>query len=89
VTSRSNPTTESVRAVPSGPSFDPEQLKLIGAAFDEAWADIAPLYADAVGLEAARHRPATALLKLASDGISDKNILRRLATQRFKLDGAK
>jgi hypothetical protein len=39
-----------------GTSFDPEALKAIGRAFDEAWSDIAGNFGDAAQIEAVRSK---------------------------------
>jgi hypothetical protein len=51
-----------------GASFGPATLKVIGQAFDEAWAEIARNFGDnPTQIEHARLRPAEALLSIAAE----------------------
>jgi len=57
------------RALIDGAVFDAETLKAIGAAFDQAWARIAPTFGNlAQEIEAARLRLAEAMLSVATEG---------------------
>jgi hypothetical protein len=66
-------------------SFGPDTLKALYQAFDEAWAILAPRYAnDASAAEAARTRLADLLLSVARAESRDVNALRDAALQRFR-----
>jgi hypothetical protein len=62
-----------------GASFEPDALKVITQAFDEAWGSIADNYKSAEQVEAARIRLANAMLSVASDGSRDVEILKHAA----------
>ena len=50
-------------------TFDPDRLKIVGEAFDEAWHDLAGNFPDdAQTIEGVRLRLATIILDLAKDG---------------------
>jgi hypothetical protein len=55
------------RALIEDAAFGPEAIKVIGQAFDEAWANTAGNYSD-VFREEARLRLASAILSIAKDG---------------------
>ena len=51
-----------------GAAFGPEALKVIGQAFDAAWAEIADNFGgDPLAVEAARLKPADAFLSIANE----------------------
>ena len=57
------------RTLIEGASFGPDDLKIIGSAFDMAWEQIKPqLSGDPVGTEAAHLRLANIILDLANNG---------------------
>jgi hypothetical protein len=59
------------RQLIDGASFGPESLKVIGQAFDDAWAQLAPRYSDdTTVVEAARLRLAETVLRLAETNTS-------------------
>ena len=61
-----------------GASFGPDALKVIGQAFDEAWAQIAGNFAgDPVAIESARAALANAILAAATDASRDVEVLKR------------
>ena len=63
-------------------SFGPDALKVIGDAFDAAWAEIAGgVGTDPVVIEAARLKLANAVLSVASDDSRDVEGLKRAALQ--------
>ena len=66
-------------------SFDPATLRVVFAAFDSAWSEIATNYApDQV--EGARARLAKLLLSVTTDGMTDAATLKRLALQLMATD---
>ena len=73
-------------------SYGPETLKVIGKAFDDAWAEIAPTAAKA-GLqpETARMTLANAILSVATADSRDsgelKNAGLKAMTQTYRLSG--
>jgi hypothetical protein len=54
------------RKVLEGASFSPETLKVVGEAFDDAWASIAHLYGSELEIERARLRLANSILAVAA-----------------------
>jgi len=63
-------------------SFGPDALKVIGDAFDAAWAEIAGWYGtDPLVIEAARLKLANAVLSVASDDSRDVEALKKAALQ--------
>ena len=57
------------RTLIEGASFGPDDLKIIGSAFDMAWEQLQPhLKGSSVGTEAVRMRLATVILDLANNG---------------------
>jgi hypothetical protein len=68
-------------------AFGPDALKVIGAAFEAAWAEIAGNFSgvQAEG-EAARLRLATALLSVSSEDSRDVEVLKRAELQRMALN---
>jgi len=65
-------------------SLGPEALKMIGEAFEAAWAEIARKFSGhPAQVEAARLRLATALLSVASEGGRDVEALKRDALLRM------
>ena len=72
----------SARQLGAAASFGPEALKVIGAAFDAAWLEIAvAIDPDPVTVEAARLKLANAVLSVASDYSRDVEALMRGALQ--------
>lgn len=65
-------------------SFGPEALKVIGQAFDEAWASIADRFPAGVSAESARSRLATAVLSIASDHSRNVAALKVAALEAMK-----
>ena len=75
------------RQLIDGASFGPEALKVIGEAFDTAWAEIAGNFAnDPAELDEALYKRATALLSVASEDSRDVEALKKAALQRMALD---
>ena len=63
-------------------SLGPDALKVVGQAFDEAWAQIATFFGDdPVMIEGARLALANAILSMASDESRDVGALKRAAIQ--------
>jgi hypothetical protein len=59
------------RALLESASFDPAQLAILGAAFDAAWAKIAPTVGSyPLSIEAARLQLADAVLQAAKSGFN-------------------
>ena len=56
------------RKLIKGATYGPGQLKIIGQAFDEAWAQIQPKITHASGIETARLKLANAVLAVAATG---------------------
>jgi hypothetical protein len=68
-------------------SYGPEALKVIGQAFDDAWADIAANFGDnPSAVEAARLRLAQVVLSLASGQSGDAAVLKRAALAAMALE---
>ena len=66
-------------------SFGPDSLRVIGQAFDDAWAEIAGNFSGALQIEAARIRLATAILSIATDASRDADALKRAALKHMGL----
>ena len=64
-------TMAKARALIGAASFDPDTLKMIGQAFDDAWASVAQSYTSPLAIEAARLKLANIVLSLAADGVRD------------------
>jgi hypothetical protein len=64
-------------------SFGPAALKVIGQAFDEAWAEIGGSFSGVQQIEAARIKLANALLSIATDASRDVGELKRAALKRM------
>jgi len=63
-------------------TFGPEALKVIGKAFDAAWAEIASgVGTDPVAIEVARLKLANAVLNVADENSRDVEALKRAALQ--------
>jgi hypothetical protein len=75
------------RELIGGMALGPEDLKVIGQAFDEAWLEIAGNFgSDPQEIEAARLKLADAFLSVAHDDLLDSQALKRVALQRMALD---
>jgi len=69
-----------------GASFGPDALKVIGQAFDQAWAQIEGNFGDdPKDAERARYRLATALLSVASEDGRDVAALKNAALEAMAL----
>ena len=80
-------TAMSARSLIDGASFEPDALKAIGHAFDEAWQDIAATFGDNPhDIEHARLKLANAVLSIADEDSRDVAVLKRAALQRMALD---
>ena len=78
------------RKLIDGASFGPETLKVIGQAFDEAWAQIAGNYGnDAQDIDKARMRLAEAMLSVAAEDSRDAEALKNGALQVMALSYGK
>jgi len=63
-------------------SFGPDALRVMGEAFDAAWAEIAGNFGnDPVVIEAARMKLANAVLSIASEDSRDVDALKQAALQ--------
>jgi hypothetical protein len=71
------------RELLDGASFGPDALKVIGRAFDEAWASIAGNFSDEQ-VDAARLRLANAVLSLANEGSRDVDALKKGALEAMR-----
>ena len=61
-------------------TFDPQQLKNIGKAFDDAWEQIAPAVSSrAEAVEAARLKLANVVLTCAKRGLTEPAVLKEAA----------
>ena len=70
-----------------GVSFGPDALKVVGAAFDAAWGDIADNFrSEPSEIEAARRKLAAALLSIATEDSRNVEALRKAALIRMALD---
>jgi hypothetical protein len=70
------------RTLIDGASFDPDALKALGRAFDEAWAEIASHFAlDPLIVESARLALADAILSVATESSRDVHVLKSAALQ--------
>jgi hypothetical protein len=59
------------RQLIAGATYDPNTLKAISQAFDDAWTSVAHNYASLLTVEAARLKLANIVLSLAADGVRD------------------
>ena len=74
------------RRLIGGAAFQPDELKVIFDAFDEAWEEIAPdVSIRAKAIEAARFSLATIVLSLAATGPVDKAQLKSAAVNAYRL----
>ena len=74
------------RKIIAGADFDPAALKVIGQAFDEAWADVAANFEGKRSIEAARLKLANIVLTVArTEGHHDASTLKNTAVHIFKL----
>jgi predicted negative regulator of RcsB-dependent stress response len=75
-----------VAKILAGCAYGPETLKIIGKAFDDAWASIADDFAgDAQRADAARERLAHAVLIAAAEDSRDPEPIKTLALQIMAL----
>jgi hypothetical protein len=75
------------RRLIDGASYGPEALKVIGAAFDAAWVEIAHNYGHyEAAIETARLHLAEAVLSVASEDSRDVEALKKGALQAFAQD---
>lgn len=75
-------TMAKARALIGAASFDPDTLKMIGQAFDDAWARVAQSYTSPSATEAARLKLANIVLSLVADGVRDPA---RLSDRAFRI----
>jgi len=69
-----------------GAAFGPDVLKVIGKAFDDAWAEIEPSVTKRPdGIQAAKLSLANIVLSLAKDDTSDPEPLKNDAVRIFRL----
>jgi hypothetical protein len=73
------------RQLLAGAAYEPEALKIIGQAFDGAWAEIAHHFPRPLEMEAARLRLANVILDLAKQDTRDSERLKNLALQVMAL----
>jgi PAS domain S-box-containing protein len=71
------------RQIIDSASFGPEALKVIGQAFDEAWASIAEKFPEGVDAETARVKLAVAILAVATEDSRDAAALQQAALRTF------
>ena len=74
------------RQMIEGASFGPGALKVIGQAFDEAWASIAGNFKEGIETESARIKLARAVLAAATDEGRDAAALKHAALQSMIKD---
>src|SRR5262245_63677725 len=73
------------RQLIAGAAFGPEVLKVIGKAFDDAWAEVAPSVGDRpLAVQAARLRLVNIILSLTTESTSDGERLRVLALEAYR-----
>jgi hypothetical protein len=78
------------RAIIGGANFDPNTLKIVYAAFDNAWDEIASQVSSRPdAIEAARLRLAEIVLSLARNGSRDAEALRDAAVNAMNLQKRK
>jgi hypothetical protein len=78
----------SARQLIDSASFGPEALKVMGEAFDAAWAEVADAFGnDPMAIEAARMQAAKAILSTAGEGSRDVEALKRAALQAMARSG--
>src|SRR5262245_17881624 len=73
------------RQLIAGATYGPATLKVIGLAFDGAWAEIAQHFHDPLEIEAARLRLANTVLELVKQAGQDPEELKTLALQAMAL----
>ena len=64
------------RRLIEGASYHPDTLKVMGEAFDQAWAEIAGNFASPTDIEVARTKLAEAVLSVATEGADDVEALK-------------
>ncbi len=64
-------------------SFDPDTLKILTRAFDEAWPSVAGRCHHYLNIQVSRERLASIVLDLGKQGERDVEALTSLALQRF------
>jgi hypothetical protein len=75
------------RQLIDGASYEPETVKAMGEALDQAWAEIAGNFGNTPGqVENARLTLAEALLSVATDGCTDVAVLKAGALQAMAMD---
>jgi hypothetical protein len=75
------------RRLIDGASFGPDTLKVVGQAFDQAWAEIAGNVGTLpIEIEAARLRLAEAMMSVATEDSTDVVVLKAGALQAMALD---
>ena len=75
------------RGMIGGASFNPDVLKVLYHAFDDAWAEISPEYGgDQRRIEGARINLAHAVLAVASENSRDAEHVKTLALQVFRME---
>jgi hypothetical protein len=67
------------RQLIAGASYGPATLKVVGQAFDGAWAEIADHFHDPLETEAARLRLANTVLELVKQAGQDPGVLKAMA----------
>jgi hypothetical protein len=73
------------RQLIAGAAFGPEVLTVIGKAFDEAWAEVAPSVGDnPLAIWAARLRLATSILGLTTESTNDAEQLKAVALGAYR-----
>ena len=67
-------------------AYSPAALQLLGEAFDDAWAVVAPNYTSKLAVEAARLKLANIVLTLAAEGVRDPLQLKDRAVRTLSVD---
>jgi hypothetical protein len=67
-------------------AYDPPTVKMLGQAFDEAWASVARNYRSPLAIEAARLKLANIVLNLAAEGERDLERLKDRAMRSLTVD---
>ena len=64
------------RKLINGSHLDPDTLRVVFEAFDQAWETIAPIYSKPEDIEVARLKLAEAVLSLAQNGATEVAVLK-------------
>ena len=74
------------RQLITGASYNPQELKVMMKAFDDAWASIAQDYRSSLAVQAARLKLANIVLNLAGEGVRDAADLMDRSVRVMRID---